>query len=153
MPHPSKLKLPEWLDTDQKWGEIVQYCDHPIKFSLLASDLLRNKIFESTDHFWIVLYLLSEDIQERNGINVISELHCYRELAFQKPYYLEIKEKRQTSERLFSLFDKAEISQKNCQENVGDKSSSDSDSDFGDIVFDHSEVESKYKCECEQNCT
>lgn len=102
MPHPSKLTLPEWLDSNEKWKSIILNCDHPIKFSLLASDLHRNKLFQSTDHFWIVLYLLSEDIQQLHGIDIISELHCYRDIAFQIPYHFE---KKKVSEKLFSLFD------------------------------------------------
>jgi hypothetical protein len=139
MPHPSKLKLPEWLNSEAEWENVVGFCDNPIKFALLAADLLTNKVFESTDHFWIVLYLLSEDIQEAHSSLVICELHHYRELAFQKPYYLQIKEKKVVSERLLSLYEKVVVEggkSKACEENpqsekTEDSASSEEDSDIG----------------------
>jgi hypothetical protein len=70
----------------------------------LASDLLKDKVFQSVDHLWMILYLIAEDIQEKHEIYISSELDSYRSLVFTKPFHFHIRETNQKVERLLSLW-------------------------------------------------
>jgi hypothetical protein len=87
MPHPSKIKLPDWLESDENWISTVDSCDTSIKFSSLFNDILKEKVFESRDQLCMIIYLIAGDIQEKHEINISSQLDDYTSILYTKPFH------------------------------------------------------------------
>jgi hypothetical protein len=85
MPHPSKIiKIPRWIKTNEAWVSMVNSCNTPQKFSVLATDLLKDRVFDTLDELWLIIYLIAEDIQNKHNIFLFYELDKYRLYVFNR---------------------------------------------------------------------